>query len=198
MRILILIPLFLLAGCGFRPVYGKEYQSERRVATAELAGISVVTPTDRLGQLLGEELRDAFNPEHVAAEKPYRLEASATEVNIPLFVAPDGTYGRGNIQFTANYTLVRVADNAPVHSGTLTRMSSYAASETNAIYASYVAQQDARKRGILELANDIASSIANRLNAGALALEVAKPAVAADPIVKMQDQSDLQQMGLDR
>lgn len=164
--ILCLVALGLLvAGCGFRPVYGKQYQSERNaIASAQLAEIEVTGDTSRLNQLFQEELRDRLNPEHVAIEKRYRLHVAINEMNIPLFVAPDGTYGRGNLQYTLSYGLTRNEDGKQVDNGQLKRVSSYAASETNAIYASYVAQDDARKRGVIELANDLAMRLGNRLD----------------------------------
>ncbi len=164
MRSLILIPLlFALAACGFRPVYGTQYQAERGVATARLAEIEVSIDSSRYSQLLKAELEDRLNPEHIAADKRFQLQLSLSEINVPLFVAQDGTYGRGNLQYTLLYSLQRKGDSKVVDSGKIQSMSSYAASETNAIYASHVAQQDARKRGMTDLANDIAMRLGNAL-----------------------------------
>lgn len=166
MRYMLLSLLLLTSACGFRPVYGKHYQEERAQATAALAEIQVVTDTSRLSQLFKAELEDQLNPEHQSRSKRYRLHVGITEQNIPLFVAQDGTYGRGNLRYTLKYTLVRVQDDQAVDHGSLVRVSSYAASETNAIYASYVAQEDAKRRGMVELANDLAMRIGNRMDDG--------------------------------
>lgn len=164
MRAWIFLPLLLVtAACGFRPVYGTQYQAERGAASAQLAEIEVTADTSRYSQLFKAELEDRLNPEHLAVPQRYQLQVTLAEVNIPLFVAQDGTYGRGNLQYTLTYRLVRKVDGKLIHNGTLQRMSSYAASETNAIYASYVAQQDARKRGMTELASDLAMRIGNVL-----------------------------------
>lgn len=165
--LLSLLCVLMLSACGFRPVYGTQYQSERSAASASLAEIEVVTNNDRLSQLFKAELEDRLNPENLPVEKRFRLTANIAEVNIPLFVAPDGTYGRGNLQYTLTYTLVRVADGKTISANGLTRVSSYAASETNAIYASYVAQQDAKKRGVIELASDLAMRLGNALDTDA-------------------------------
>ncbi len=164
MRFVLLSVLMVVSACGFRPVYGRNYQEERAVASAALAEIRVVTDTQRSSQLFKAELEDRLNPEHIAAEKRYVLNVSISETNVPLFVAQDGTYGRGNLQYSLGYTLIRLSDNQSLDSGNLTRVSSYAASETNAIYASHVAQQDARKRGMIELASDLTLRIGNRLD----------------------------------
>lgn len=167
MRVLFLIsiPLLFLSACGFRPVYGKAYQAERAQASAALSEVQVQVGTSRYAQLLGAELRDRLNPEHAAVAKRYVLDVSVEEVNVPLFVAPDGTYGRGNLRYTLNYTLKHSDDNRVLDDGQIVRMSSYAASETNAIYASFVAQEDARKRGMIELANELSMRVGNVLDA---------------------------------
>lgn len=199
MRFLLISSLLLLSACGFRPVYGTQYQHERAQATASLAEVSVSTGTDRLGQLLGEELRDRINPEHRPLPKRYKLHVSLSELNIPLFVASDGTYGRGNIRYIATYSLTRLVDGAQVDGGSLTVMSSYAASETNAVYASYVAQQDARKRGVMDIANELAIRIGNRLDAERLEVkeqeEGDRPVEALDPIVQIQNSQSLDDIG---
>lgn len=166
MRIYLLIAFLVVGGCGFRPVYGNHYQEERAQTTAALAEIQVVTDTSRLSQLFKAELEDQLDPEHHPVARRYRLHAGITEQNIPLFVSQDGTYGRGNLRYTLKYTLVRIADNQTVDQGSLVRVSSYAASETNAIYASYVAQEDAKRRGMVELANDLAMRMGNRMDEG--------------------------------
>ena len=159
--------------------------------TAGLDEVAVVVGTERLEQAFGEELRDRMNPTRSPSPKRYRVQVAIQEFNIPLFVAPDGTYGRGNIRFTANFRLTRMEDGALIDTGSVTRMSSYAASETNAIYASHVAQQDARQRGIVELANDIALRVANRLNDASLQPIAERQVIEADPIVDLETQEDL-------
>ena len=159
-----LLPLLVLSACGFRPVYGTQYQQERAVGSASLAQIKVVSDNSRAGQLLKAEIEDRLNPQNIPAEKRYTLRLGVAEYNIPLFVAPDGTFGRGNIQYSVDYVLTRDADGATINQGGLSRVSSYAASETNAIYASYVAQQDAKKRGVIEMASDVAMRMGNALD----------------------------------
>jgi hypothetical protein len=159
-----LCALFLLASCGFRPVHSAAYQAERGAVSGRLAEVMVNASTSRSDQLLKAETEDRLNPDNVAVEKRFVLDVAVAEVNIPLFVSSDGTYGRGNLQFTLSYTLRSSVDNSVVASSTMTRVSSYAASETNAIYASYVAQEDARKRGIIELSKDIVTRLANILD----------------------------------
>lgn len=195
MRPLLFIPLLFVAACGFRPVYGTQYQAERTQATASLAEVAVVTSTSRLGQLLGEELRDALNPEHIPAVKRYRLQVQVSERNIPLFVAPDGTYGRGNVRYTARYTLTRLSDGKQVDSGSVTREASYAASEINAIYGSYVAQQDARTRGVIELAHDVSMRVSNRLDRDSLEEETPEGA-EPDPLLE-DDPAALSTLGVE-
>jgi LPS-assembly lipoprotein len=171
--------LCILSACGFRPVYGEAYQSERAAGTAALAQVEVSAGNSRRAQLFKAVLEDQLNPDAVPTQKTYRLDVVLEEQNIPLFVAPDGTYGRGNIQYTAKYALRRIDDNALLADGSLQSVSSYAASETDAIYASYVAQEDAKKRGVIELANNITLLLANRLNADSL-----------EPLIKDEEEAE--------
>ncbi len=157
-----LLLVFSMTACGFHPVYGSRSVTQSTPAAQQfLASVAVSTDTARLSQLFKAELVDRLNPTHLPVNKRYKLDATIAEMNIPLFVAADGTYGRGNLQYTLTYTLIRIQDNRPLKTGTITRVSSYAASETNAIYASYVAQEDARNRGVVELATDMALTLSN-------------------------------------
>lgn len=156
--------LFVLSACGFHAVYGTAYQQARAQQNESLANIEVVTNNSRLGQLLKAETEDRLNPTAIPAVKTHRLVISIGETNVPLFVAPDGTYGRGNIEYNVKYSLIRLADNTVTDNGSIKRISSYSAAEQAAIYASFVTEADARKRGIVELAHDLQLRVANHLN----------------------------------
>ena len=66
---------------------------------------------------------------------------------------PDGTASRGDKVYDSSYTISSLADGKRIATGSIQRTSSYNTSP-NADYASYVSIEDARKRGILELAQD--------------------------------------------
>lgn len=157
---LLLAALLALAACGFRPVHGRAYQAEQE---ASLASIRVEVDNSRIGQLLKAEIEDGVNPAYDRSEKLYTLNVTLFESNNYLFINPDGTAGRGDIIFTSKYQLSRNLDHKVLKTGQLKRAASYNISET-ADYATYVSQDDARRRGIVELAQDYKLRLSNLMH----------------------------------
>lgn len=151
--------LLALAACGFQPLYSREFRSKQDL---DLSAIRVQVDNSRYGQLLKAEIEDAVNPDYERAEKLYSLDIALSSSDVYLFVNPDGTSSRGDIYYTSNYTLRRILDGKVIQSGQITRVSSYNISDT-ADYASYVTEEDAKKRGVLELAQDYKLRLANLL-----------------------------------
>ena len=151
--------LFLLAACGFEPVLARRAPAESS-QQVYLPEVRIETDRSHLGQLLKAEIEDQINPRHDAPAKRYVLKITVSDTVIPLFINPDGTASRGEIFYDSHYTLTRLADNVQIASGKITRASSFNSSET-ADYATYAAQEDAKRRGIVELSKDYALRLAN-------------------------------------
>ena len=170
--------LCMLSACGFHPIHSRE---ERAQWNTNLESVEIVTRstsggqisttsgaiisssgTERLAQLLKAEIRDQVNPDSAHAEKLYVFTITVSESEVALFINPDGTSSRGDMQYTSDYTLTRKLDGKVIDRGTITRVSSYSVSQT-ADYGTYVSREDARKRGILELAQDYKLRLANLL-----------------------------------
>lgn len=154
----ILLALLALSACGFEPLHGRAYQE--RAISGDLAAIQVVTPTGILGELLRAEIEDAVNPEYHNVAPRYKLTIELTEQEVPLFVNIDGTANRGEMRYLSTYVVTRLADNTVIHTGKLSRVSSYNSSQT-ADYAAFVSREDAKKRAVLELAQDYKLRLAN-------------------------------------
>ncbi len=152
--------VLVLSACGFQPLQGKEYRQSNAL---NLSMVTVDTASDHINQLLKAEIEDQVNPNYQHAEKLYRLTIVVTEVDVALFINPDGTSSRGDLQYNSTYTLTRILDGKVVTKGAIQRVSSYNTSQ-NADYASFVSQQDARTRGILELAQDYKMRLANLIS----------------------------------
>jgi LPS-assembly lipoprotein len=157
-HILMSIALLALGACGFEPMHGRAYQ--QRTIEGELAAVMVDTPTGILGELLRAEIEDAVNPEYQNAPPRYRLKIDLLEQEIPLFVNIDGTANRGEMRYTSSYVLTRLSDNSIIHQGTVRRVGSYNSAQT-ADYAAYVSKEDAKKRAVIELAQDYKLRLAN-------------------------------------
>lgn len=139
----LLLPL-ALSGCGFEPVYAK------REGSALFAGVQVEAPQTRSGQQLRIALEDELNPGGAAARPAYRLVVDLKNSEAAIGVARDGTVSRYNVYLDSAYTLYHIADEKIVTSGQLRHVSSYN-NITNQYYSTYVAQEDALKRGVSEL-----------------------------------------------
>jgi len=162
MRQLLLIACCLaLAACGFQPLHSKEYRAQQGIA---LASLQVEVDHSRLGQLLEAETTDALNPDAQRQEKRYKLTIHLAMQDIALFINPDGTSARGDIQWTSTYTLTRLSDSKVMDTGSMVRISSYNTGEDASTgYASFVSVEDAKKRGIIELGQDYKLRMANLL-----------------------------------
>lgn len=153
-----MLPLLLaLTACGFHPVHSREFKAQQDI---DLSSVQVVVDNTRFGQLLKAEIERGVNPDYEMAERLYTLQIGLIQHDIYLFVNPDGTAGRGDIQLDSDYVLKRKIDGKVLQTGHITRVSSYNISET-ADYATYVSQEDARKRGIIELAQDYKLRLSN-------------------------------------
>lgn len=151
---LILAVLFALTACGFEAVHAKRgprVPGSNSTAQSALQSVDVVVDRSRLGQLLKAELEDQLNPTGERSAKRYQLRISLKENKGGIFINPDGTSSRNDIRFNSDYRLIPIDGKEDIDTGNINRVSSYNLSD-QADYATYVAEQDARKRGIVELA----------------------------------------------
>lgn len=162
----------LLAACGFEPMYGSGVPSSDASASPApdaatpalretLASIAVsVSPPAaeqrRLAQLLRARIEDRLNPAGGGAPSSpeYYLYVNYSLTETPAAISRDGTVARYNLIFNAELTLVRASDGVRVYKGLAQRTGSYD-NLINAYYSTYVAVEDARRRTVEELAEDI-------------------------------------------
>jgi hypothetical protein len=161
---LIITSIALLCGCGFTPLHSEAYRASQAVDLSSIRVLAVGSTTEnaiavannmdrRYSELLRAEIESQVNPTSLTSEKLYTLAITFNELDVASFVKPDGTASRGDLNYTSTYTIMRLSDSKPVTSGYISRVSTYNTSPS-ADYASYVSIEDARKRGILELAQD--------------------------------------------
>ena len=155
----ILLTLFALTACGFTPVHS---MAARRATQVNLSTVQVEVDDTRRGQLLKAEIQDQANPETQRVPKKYTLTISVRETEVPVFINRDGTSGRGDLQFQSSYAVTRLSDGVVIARGNIQRVSSYNTS-INADYATFVSEEDARTRAIVELAQDYKLRLINLL-----------------------------------
>jgi hypothetical protein len=149
-RNIYLVLIFLLASCGFTPVYKT---SGMDVNTGgELAMIKVVSTHDLNGQYFQTRLEDLLNPKAVSAQEKYQLTVKLTQSEVPIDIQQDRTVTRYKIIVTVAYTLTDIGTNAVVDQASLRREGGYDKVESE--YATYVSQEDTVKRVTKELAED--------------------------------------------
>lgn len=173
----------LLAGCGFQPLYAEKADDSASLALAgvKVDDVGAVAGEKRMGQQFKENLEDQLNPGGaVPANAPYRLTATLTSSEAPIGIARDGTVSRYNIYLDSSYKLFRTSDGKQVTGGSLRYVSSYN-NVTNAYFSTYVSQEDAIKRGVVELSQLFRQRLGAYLQAGAPEQKITTPVAAPVP-----------------
>jgi len=139
----------LLAGCGFRPLYSETSQFD---VIQEFSEIQVAPIKDRIGQQLKNELELLLHSRGKAVKPRYRLSASLTEGKSSLAVKKSAVATRANLRLESRFLLFRVATGRSVESWRNTITVSYNILDSE--FATLMAEKDARKRAIQELAQE--------------------------------------------
>jgi LPS-assembly lipoprotein len=151
----------LAAGCNLRPLHARRETGDVNTA---LAAITVETPRSSLGRLMREELEVALNPAGVTAPAVYTVDVQLERFSDALAIQLDDTTTRYNLIISARYQLRRRVDNAVVYRSAARRVASY--NVVRAPYATLVAEQDAERRAVAELAQEIRTRLAIQLERG--------------------------------
>ena len=153
--------LFALAGCGYQPLYGS---TDKGSTADDLASVEVKVIRDRSGQELHNYLRDEINPNgRPGAAAHYDLEVDLTELREALAIRTDETATRYNLNQVAQFRLRDLDSGRIVLTG-----SSQAAVSYNVLrddFNNVVSEDNARRRGAQEIADDIRLRLAAYLNA---------------------------------
>ena len=142
--------LAVLQGCGFRPLHGDHSTGG---SSAEFALIKVEPIKDRIGQLLRNHLRTAFNPKPRTQNPRYLLKTRVSQSTASLAVRKSAFATRANLTVTANFHLLNAATAKPLFSATRSITVSYNILDSE--YATLAAEKDARNRAVNELSEDI-------------------------------------------
>ncbi|MCP5412883.1 MAG: hypothetical protein H6924_12315 [Alphaproteobacteria bacterium] len=137
--------LLLLAGCGFRPMYGSALEPQ-------LAAIYVEPIGDRDGYELRNRLIDLLHSDGSKAGKRYVLKVSLDENSQGIALRNDATITRYNQTLNAHYVLTD-AKGAVLTEGDQTNLSAYNVAVSP--YATLAAAQDTSKRAAQDIAERI-------------------------------------------
>lgn len=149
-RVIVLVSCLVVAGCGFRPLYGNHATG---TASDSFLRVEVGTIRDRAGQNLRNELVQRFygGSRRLAAE--YRLITKLDESKSSWAVKKSAFATRGNLVMTADYRLVRLQSGEVVYGSSSRVTVSYNILESE--FASVLAEENARDRAVKELSEDI-------------------------------------------
>jgi len=147
--IICLLFVGLLAGCGFRPLYGETSQFD---VIQEFSEIQVAPIKDRIGQQLKNEIELLLHSRGKAVKPRYRLSAELNESKSSLAVKKSAIATRANLRLVSRFRLRGVATGAAIDEWTNQITVSYNILDSE--FATLMAEKDARKRAVQELAQE--------------------------------------------
>jgi len=146
----------VLAGCGYRPLYGT-IEGNSSVAGA-LASISIPEPTDRVSQLIRNELVSTISPAGVSSSGAYVLEI-LPELKNELAIEEFNTNDiRRTVRLRATFRLTDTVAGKLIFSGKTFSQVSY--DRVGAPFADLQAKTNAEERAAKEIGGDIRTRLA--------------------------------------
>lgn len=146
-----------LAGCGFKPLYGRNESGADVVP--EFAGISIAQPDDRGEQLLRNRLLDILTPKGTPDRPRYLLNYRITESLGSVFVTRSEEITRSNLHLGVNAILHDYDSGRPIFSISANSQASF--NQTSNDYANLIGERDARDRAMRDAAEQLRIRLAN-------------------------------------
>ena len=150
-RLALALLLLLLAGCGFRPLYGP--RAEGPSTAAELQSIVIDPIPGRLGQILRNDLMDRLTPKGRPAKPRYRLQVALTRFKEGLAIKKDEEITRSNLRLTATFVLNDLESGEAAFQGRSRSTASYNLVRSD--FANLAAERDAERRAAGEIGDQI-------------------------------------------
>ncbi len=154
-RIAFGVALLVVAGCGFRPLYGERADSVRD----RLAAVAINQSRGRMGHEVYNQLRDILNPRGAPATPRYTLAVELSTDTTPLITERDSQIRRFDLNVRARYSLFDIATGGRMHSGAYRATASYNVVES-AAFATRMAEEDAARKAAREVSRGIATALA--------------------------------------
>lgn len=144
-KLAVALCMVLLAGCGFKPMYGGALDPQ-------LSAIYVEPVAERDGYELRNTLIDLLHSDGQKAGKRYRLRIVLNESSQGIALQNDATITRYNTTLGVTYELYDAKNNL-LTKGTQSELSAY--NVVQSPYATLSAQQDSTKRAAQDMAERI-------------------------------------------
>lgn len=147
----------LLAGCGFRPLYGEGAGGAPAPVAAELARVAIPTIPDRIGQMVRNELIDRLTPHGEPAAPAYTLSVGLNRTVEDQLIRRDATASRARLTLRAGYRLMR--GEALVLEGAARSVVSFDL-PAEAYFAAVTSERDAERQAAVAVAEQIRTRLA--------------------------------------
>ena len=154
---LIIFSLFFFSNRGFEPIYSSHNKNNE-----ELLHISVKNIKDRSGQILKNDLAKKLNPQNKKKITKYYLFVDLVENIEEMGIRKDMSATRANLVINVNYNLKKINDGETILKGSTKAISSYDVVES--IYATIIAEKDARIKGLKTISDTIVNELAIYFN----------------------------------
>ncbi|MEM6682679.1 MAG: LPS assembly lipoprotein LptE [Pseudomonadota bacterium] len=156
MRMLCVLALLGLAGCGFEPLYATG-PSAANVPDA-LKQIAVMPLKDRSGQLLQTALQRRLQAGGSVSTAPYNLDIALRQSVQGFGIRGDAAPTRQRVRMVADYRLLIAEEDKEVFSGTAFADTTF--DIVNSEYATFIAEETATERNTQIIAERILSRLA--------------------------------------
>jgi LPS-assembly lipoprotein len=149
-RHIIILSGLLLGACGFQPLYGTKSAGQ---VGAEFSKIRIAAIPVRIGQQLRNELDRLLHPGGQSQRSLYRLRATLKESTSSLAVKKSAFATRANLTMSVSYSLTQASREKALVNASNAISVSY--NIFNSEFETLMAEKDARKRAVRELAQEI-------------------------------------------
>lgn len=165
MKQLVLISCLLLAGCGFRPLYGTQGLATTTPALqSQLGTIDIKPIPDRSGVVLRNALIDRFHTHGTPQHPAYTLTvAPITEAREGLDITIDEETTRTQLRLSTTLTLIDNATQDIILTRPIYTLASYNVLESQ--FTTRVSANNARDNGLYDLARQIEQAVILTLRA---------------------------------
>jgi LPS-assembly lipoprotein len=146
----------LLAGCGFRPLYGEQQGGS---INAQFLSIEIESAKNREGQMFRNELVRLLYRGGRPSRAVYRLRTELNEGKSSLAIRKNSFATRGNLVMSANFELYEVATGSIVFSSTSSSTVSYNVLDSE--FSALLAEKNARERALRILGEEVRVLLGN-------------------------------------
>jgi len=154
----VLFATLIVAGCGFQTLYGSGQGIAGSAAADDLADVRIAAISDRLGQIVRNDLLDRLNPFGEPVAPRFLLAVELEEGKEGLAIQIDDTVTRFNLTLTADYALTDALTGELLTTGSVRATAAYNVLRSD--FANVIAERDAQQRAGREISDELKTRLA--------------------------------------